>query len=153
MLTAMLVAACGGDAKDTKIADIDFANPAEVQKVAQRLAPDEREAFAGYARSRQLAGNLGIKEIVTAEGRPPDTVADAINLTRKRQFEDRSKREEAEKRSAVQTKLMDEMQRLTDEYNAIPFDTPDEGQARRRALEQAMKRKVEEQRAAGIIIL
>lgn len=84
LITAAL-AACGGDIRATKLTPDLLENQAELQKIANRLTPDERPVFARYLLSR-TAATIPFGEpiqILNAAGKDPGTVAEALELTRR----------------------------------------------------------------------
>lgn len=114
LIVSLALAACGGDVRDTKIADIDLTNITEVQKVANKLEPDERAAFGLYVINRTV-GSIVMpgQEIVRADGKAPETVREAIALAKVRKAND-------DKR----IKLTTERNALVDRHNAL---MPDDG--------------------------
>jgi hypothetical protein len=111
---ATLLVGCGGDVRDTKIADIDLTNMAEVQKVANKLEPDERAAFGLYVMNRTVGSMIMPgQEIVRADGKAPITVREAIALAKVRKAKQ-------DKRG----KLMSERNALVERHNAL---MPDDG--------------------------
>jgi hypothetical protein len=111
---AIALTGCGGDVRDTKIADIDLTNMAEVQKVANKLEPDERAAFGLYVMNRTVGSMIMPgQEIVRADGKAPETVREAIALAKVRKAK-RDKR----------GKLMSERNALVERHNAL---MPDDG--------------------------
>jgi hypothetical protein len=105
----LTLAACSGDVRDTKIADIDLTNMSEVQKVTNRLEPDERAAFGLYVMNRTV-GSIVMpgKEIVRTDGKAPETVREAIALAKVRKAQQ-------DKRGA----LMKERNALVERHNAL----------------------------------
>ncbi len=117
---ATALAGCGGDVRDTRIADIGLTNMAEVQKVANKLEPDERAAFGVYVMNRTVGSMIMPgQEIVRADGKAPETVREAIALAKVRKAKQ-------DKRG----KLMSERNALIDRHNAL---MPDDGSGLREA--------------------
>lgn len=77
---ALLLAACGGEPAETAITPELLENPAEIQKVANRLEPADREAFSRYVAGRTMTTATGGKPLVNSEGKDPATVEEAIAL-------------------------------------------------------------------------
>lgn len=77
---ALVLAACGGEPAETAMTPELLENPAEVQKVANRLEPADREAFSRYVAGRTMATAMGGKPLVNSSGKDPATVQEAIAL-------------------------------------------------------------------------
>ena len=85
-MATLLLAACGGDVRDTKITPELLEKPELAAKVANRLEPADREIFGRYLMGRLVSatplGALG-KPLVNSEGKDPATVGEAIDLMKK----------------------------------------------------------------------
>lgn len=79
----VVVAACGGDVRATKITPKFLEDPAAIQKVANRLPPEERTLLGQYVVNRAVAGTMGLPPLVNAVGKDPQTVAEAIDMMRR----------------------------------------------------------------------
>lgn len=81
LLLAALLGSCGGpDVRETKISDIDFSDPAAIQKVAQQLEPRDRQHFDFYVFRRTVGAGMGGAEIARSDGTAPETVGEAVDL-------------------------------------------------------------------------
>ena len=79
---ALLTCACGNDVRNTRISDIDLTDAVAVQKVANKLEPNERASFGTYVLNRTIGAMIMPGgEIVRSDGKAPETVAEAIMLT------------------------------------------------------------------------
>ncbi|MCB2058049.1 MAG: hypothetical protein H6916_10875 [Novosphingobium sp.] len=114
-LTLLLtLAACSGDVRDTKIADIDMTDAHQVAQVAQKLEPDERAAFGMYVMNRTVGAMLMPGgEIVRADGKAPVTVREAIALAKVRKA-----------KNDARSKLMAERNALVERHNVLMRDPP-----------------------------
>lgn len=78
---ALVLSACGAEpATDTAITPELLESPTEIQKVANRLEPDDREAFSRYVAGRTMTTAMGGRPLVNSEGKDPATVREAIAL-------------------------------------------------------------------------
>jgi hypothetical protein len=81
LLLAALLGSCGGpDVRETKISDIDFSDPAAIQKVTQKLEPQDRQHFDFYVFRRTVGAGMGGTEIARSDGKAPETVGEAVDL-------------------------------------------------------------------------
>jgi hypothetical protein len=81
LLGAALLGSCGGpDVRETRISEIDFSDPAAIQKVAQKLEPRDRQHFEFYVFRRTLGAGMGGTEITRSDGKAPETVGEAVDL-------------------------------------------------------------------------
>lgn len=79
---AALVAACSAEPTATAITPALLESPSQIQKVANRLEPDDREAFTRYVAGRTMATAMGAPPLVNAAGDDPATVQEAILIQR-----------------------------------------------------------------------
>lgn len=84
----MLLAGCASDVRDTRLADIDLRNMETVQEISARLPPAQRAAFANYVlvHNAASAGFCG-RALARSDGTPPETIGEAIELSRIRDAE------------------------------------------------------------------
>ena len=82
ILISLFLAACGQDVRTLRVDDVDLADMAVVQQLAQQLDAEDRTAFTTFAaiHGRAASGNCGL----TRDGRQPETIGEAIELMRAR---------------------------------------------------------------------
>ena len=95
----LLVAAllgCSPEVREIELAELDLTDMTTVQDIRARLDKAEGAAFASYVAKHYVrsAAYCG-RPLVTADGEPPATVGEAIDLTLTRDAEDRRALEEA----------------------------------------------------------
>lgn len=113
---ALLLAACGGEPAETAITPELLESPTEIQKVANRLEPADREAFSRYVAGRTMTTAMGGKPLVNRAGKDPATVAEAIALQK---WADGLERERDAAQAPHHAVIMGGMDRVSiEEYNA-----------------------------------
>lgn len=92
-LLALAIAACAPDPLDRSLADVDLADMETVQVIARGLSAEDRGAFSTYVALHAPTGPgfCGVR-LVDDEGRDPQTVGEAIALTRARTIADEAQR-------------------------------------------------------------
>ena len=87
IILSLFLAACGENAHDRRLDEVDLSDMAVVQQLAQELSAADRAAFTTFAaiHGRAEAGNCGL----TLGGKKPETIGQAIQMMRIRlaQFE------------------------------------------------------------------
>lgn len=76
----MALSACGGDPKGAAINAEMMADRARIQSISNRLEPADREKFGQYLLNREMVSTGMVKALVTADGKDPATVGQAIEL-------------------------------------------------------------------------
>lgn len=113
---AALVSACGAEPTATAITPELLESPVEIQKVANRLEPGDREAFTRYVAGRTMATAMGGSPLVNAAGDDPATVQEAILIQR---WADGLEREMEAARAPHQAVIMGDTSDVsTEDYNA-----------------------------------
>lgn len=82
IILSLLAAACGQDARTLPLAGIDMSDEAALADIGDDLGPADRLAFTTYvAVHGRAAGTCGYR-LVRRDGRPLETVGDAIDFVR-----------------------------------------------------------------------
>lgn len=76
----MVLSSCSGDPKAAPISAELMADGARIQSISNRLEPADREKFGQYLLNRQMVSTGMVKPLVTADGKDPATVGQAIEL-------------------------------------------------------------------------
>jgi hypothetical protein len=86
LVAACWLSACSGDVRSTKLTPELLEDQAKLQRVVNRLEPQERKLFAQYLMNRAvMASPLGAmgSTLVTSAGKDPATVGEAIEVVRR----------------------------------------------------------------------
>lgn len=88
ILFFMLLACCSSDVSGIMLADVDLRDMETVQEISARLPPAQRAIFANYVVVHNAAsvGFCG-RALVRSDGTPPETIGEAIELSRIRDAE------------------------------------------------------------------
>lgn len=89
---------CASDPRGVKLSDVDLSDMHAVQQVRARLNDEDGVAFANYVVKHQIASAAFCgRSLVGPEGRPPETIGEAIDLALAREAEARRALEIASK--------------------------------------------------------
>jgi hypothetical protein len=72
------------DVRSTALTPELLEDQQELQRIGNRLEPEDRPVFARYVMYRMMAGSTpGVVPILEADGSDPDTVAEALDAARR----------------------------------------------------------------------
>lgn len=77
---ALMVAACQGDVRSERLTPELIEDQARIERVSNRLDPEERRLFGAYLLRRSYVSSGYVKPIVNAEGNDPATVGEALEI-------------------------------------------------------------------------
>jgi hypothetical protein len=91
LLLTLLLATCGGDVRDRRLAEVDLSNMEFVHQLARELGPTEGAALITYAAihdpaSRHFCG----RRLLDSRGQEPKTIGGAVSLTLKQMAQNRA---------------------------------------------------------------
>lgn len=82
LAAVLLLAGCGGDVRSTPVTPKLLENTSAIQRIGNRLDPEERQLFGSYVMGRALSTSTGWRSVQNAKGNDPGTVGEAIDLMR-----------------------------------------------------------------------
>lgn len=82
-LLALMLLGCERPGQATPLTASLLEDQARLERVSNRLSPQDREMFGRYLARRRMTAAIGSTPIVGADGHDPHTVGDAIRLTRR----------------------------------------------------------------------
>lgn len=77
---ALVASGCAPDPGSQQLTPEFLEDRDRMSAVANRLSPEDRQAFGAYVTGRQMVGALGAEPLVMADGSDPSTVAEAVAL-------------------------------------------------------------------------
>lgn len=109
-----LVAGCAPQGRDIPLADVDLRNMQTVTTIRAQLVPQERIAFANYVvRHHARSDNFCGDPLMSANGKPPATIGEAVDLSIVRDAAERQALIEANKPKHPNQLAKEEWDRLT----------------------------------------
>lgn len=79
---------CASDARSVKLSDVDLSDMRTVQQVRAQLGAEEGVAFANYVVKHHIASaNFCGRLLIGSDGKPPETIGEAIDLALAREAE------------------------------------------------------------------
>ena len=115
-----LLGGCGSDPRGTKLANVDLGDPETIQRIRIHLSANDRGAFNDYvfrhyAASRTFCG----RALIRPDGKSPETIGEAIDLTLARDAEERQARNEASRPSHPRELAKKQWDDLTSERDML----------------------------------
>lgn len=84
------LAGCASDPKTMKLAEVDLDDPNAIQEIRVRLDVPDRQAFNDFVfRHYTASAHFCGRALIRRDGKPPETVGEAITLTLIRQAKER----------------------------------------------------------------
>lgn len=86
----ILFTGCASDPRGVKLSDVDLSDMRTVQEVRAQLNAEDGVAFANYVVKHHIASaNFCGRTLARSDGKPPETIGEAIDLALAREAEDR----------------------------------------------------------------
>lgn len=79
---AVALASCGQEAGETAITPELLDQPSQIESIANRLPPADRDVFVRYIAQRSMRVQTGARSLVMPDGEDPETVPEVLELQR-----------------------------------------------------------------------